>query len=142
MQVEILLPGPPADKRFVQLAGESSYARLLESGARTWHLQPSMLHAKVMTFDGVVANIGCANLNARSTRIDDEIDLVAFDPELVRVLDAQFDEDLERSGEIVAGRWGRRPLPQRAFERARSSSGTRSEVPRRRRGFLRQTRRV
>jgi len=44
--------------------------------------------------------------------------LVAFDPELVRVLDAQFDEDLERSEEIVAGRWGHRPLPQRVFERA------------------------
>ena len=118
VQVEILLPGPHADKRFVQLAGESSYARLLESGVRIWHFQPSMLHAKVMTIDGVVANIGSANLNARSTRLDEEVNLVAFDPELVRVLDAQFDEDLERSEEIVAGRWGRRPLPQRAFERA------------------------
>jgi cardiolipin synthase len=118
VQVEILLPGPHADKRFVQLAGESSYARLLESGVRIWHFQPSMLHAKVMTIDGVVANIGSANLNARSTRLDEEINLVAFDPELVRVLDAQFDEDLERSEEIVAGRWGRRPLPQRAYERA------------------------
>ena len=118
VQVEILLPGPHADKRFVQLAGESSYAHLLESGVRIWHFQPSMLHAKVMTIDGVVANIGSANLNARSTRLDEEINLVAFDPELVRVLDAQFDEDLERSEEIVAGRWGHRPLPQRVFERA------------------------
>lgn len=118
VQVEILLPGPHADKRFVQLAGESSYARLLQRGVRIWHFQPSMLHAKVMTIDGVVANIGSANLNARSTRLDEEVNLVAFDPELVRVLDAQFDEDLERSEEIVAGRWGRRPLPQRAYERA------------------------
>jgi cardiolipin synthase len=118
VQVEILLPGPHADKRFVQLAGESSYARLLESGVRIWLFQPSMLHAKVMTIDGVVANIGSANLNGRSTRLDEEINLVAFDPELVRVLDAQFDEDLERSEEIVAGRWGRRPLPQRVYERA------------------------
>jgi cardiolipin synthase len=117
VQVEILLPGPHADKRFVQIAGESSYAQLLESGVRIWHFQPSMLHAKVMTIDGVVANIGSANLNARSTRLDEEINLVAFDPELVCVLDAQFDEDLERSEEIVAGRWGRRPLPQRAYER-------------------------
>ena len=30
-------------------------------------IQPSMLHAKVMTVDGVVANIGSANLNSRST---------------------------------------------------------------------------
>ena len=44
--------------------------------------------------------------------------VVAFDPELVRVLDAHFEEDLERSEEILAGRWGRRSLPQRAFEGA------------------------
>jgi cardiolipin synthase A/B len=118
VRVEILLPGPHADKRFVQLAGESSYQRLLESGVRIWHFQPSMLHAKVMTIDGAVANIGSANLNARSTALDEEINLVAFDPDLVGLLDAQFDEDLERSEAIAPGRWKRRPVPQRVFERA------------------------
>jgi cardiolipin synthase len=72
----------------------------------------------VMTIDGVVANIGSANLNARSTALDEEINLVAFDPDLVGLLDGQFDEDLERSEEIVVGRWKRRPVPQRVFERA------------------------
>ena len=122
MRVEILLPGPNADKRFVQLAGESSYAQLLESGVRIWHFQPSMLHAKIMTIDGVVANIGSANLNSRSTELDEEINLVAFDPDLVRVLDAQFDDDLERSEEIVAGRWEHRSVPQRVLERRQGSS--------------------
>ena len=56
-----------------------------------------MMHAKVMTVDGVVANIGSANLNSRSTACDEEINVVALDPELVQVLDEQFDADLERS---------------------------------------------
>jgi cardiolipin synthase A/B len=116
--VEVLLPGPHIDKRFVQLAGESSYDSLLESGIRIWHFQPSMLHAKIMTVDGVAANIGSANLNARSARLDEEINLVAWDRELVKVLDAHFDEDLERSVEITARHWERRSLPQRALERA------------------------
>jgi cardiolipin synthase A/B len=118
VKVEILLPGRHADKRFVQLAGESSYERLLESGVRIWNFQPSMLHAKVMTVDGVVANIGSANLNARSTELDEEINLVAFDPALVRTLDEQFDDDLERSETIVPGRWKDRSIAQRAMERA------------------------
>ena len=118
VRVEILLPGPHIDKRFVQLAGESSYEALLESGVRIWHFQPSMLHAKIMTIDGVAANIGSANLNARSAKLDEEINLVAWDPELVRVLDAQFDADIERSEEIVAGRWEHRSAPQRTLERA------------------------
>jgi cardiolipin synthase A/B len=118
VEVAILLPGPHADKRFVQLAGESSYRRLLDRGIKIWRFQPSMLHAKIMTVDGVVANIGSANLNARSTELDEEINLVAFDPELVRVLDAQFDEDVGRSTEIVPGRWEDRSLWQRVSERA------------------------
>jgi cardiolipin synthase len=118
VRVEILLPGPHADKRFVQLAGESSFERLLDCGVKIWNFQPSMLHAKIMTVDGVIANIGSANLNARSTELDEEINLVAVDRELVRVLDEQFDEDIERSEAIEPGRWKRRSLPQRAFERA------------------------
>jgi cardiolipin synthase A/B len=118
VRVEILLPGPHADKRLVRLAGESSYGRLLDRGVRIWQFQPSMLHAKVMTVDGIVANVGSANLNARSTELDEEVNLVAFDPSLVRVLDQQFDEDVSRSREIVAGDWHDRSIPRRIEERA------------------------
>ena len=77
-----------------------------------------MLHAKVMTVDGLVANIGSANLNARSTACDEEINVVALDPDLVQILDEQFDEDLERSVRIEPGRWEQRSLPQRVAEQA------------------------
>ena len=115
VSVEILLPGPHADKRFVQLAGQSVYEPLLAHGVRIWHFQPSMLHAKVMTVDGWVANVGSANLNARSTALDEEINLVALDRPLVRLLDDQFDEDLERSEEIDPSRWEDRSLARRAL---------------------------
>jgi cardiolipin synthase len=117
VDVRILLPGPHIDKRFVQLAGESSFERLLDSGVKIWRFQPSMLHAKIMTVDRVVANIGSANLNARSTELDEEVNLVAVDPDIVRVLDAHFDEDLERSEPIDPGRWQRRSVPRRLVER-------------------------
>jgi len=44
--------------------------------------------------------VGSANLNARSTRLDEEINVVAIDPELTRTLDRQFDEDLTRSSAV------------------------------------------
>jgi cardiolipin synthase len=100
VEVEILLPGPHADKRFVQLASRECFAPLLEAGVRIWTFQPTMLHAKVMTVDGVVANIGSANLNARSTRLDEEINVVAIDREVTSVLDRQFEEDLTRSAPV------------------------------------------
>jgi cardiolipin synthase len=114
--VEILLPGPHGDKRFVQLAGQAVYERLLEHGVRVWHYQPTMLHAKVMTVDGLVANVGSANFNARSTELDEEINLVALDPDLVRLLDRQFDADLERSEQIQPGRWKDRSIGRRVLE--------------------------
>jgi cardiolipin synthase A/B len=118
LEVEILLPGRHGDKRFVQVAGEAKYARLLDAGVNLWNFEPSMLHAKVMTVDGCISNVGSANLNARSTEHDEEINLVVMDPTITRILDAQFDEDLERSERIESGRWRSRPLHQRAFERA------------------------
>ena len=116
VSVEVLLPGPGADKRFVQLASERSYASLLDAGLRLWNFQPSMLHAKIMTIDGMIANVGSANLNARSTQLDEEINVVVLDPDVVSVLDAHFDEDLERSVALEKRRWARRPLGQRAAE--------------------------
>lgn len=116
VSVEILLPGPHGDKRFVQIAGQSVYEPLLEHGVRIWQFQPSMLHAKVLTVDGQVASLGSANFNARSTELDEEINLVVLDPGLVEDLDAQFDEDVRRSEEIAAGRWKDRSAARRAIE--------------------------
>lgn len=117
VKVEILLPGPHADKRFVQVAAESRYAGLLNCGVNIWNYQPSMLHAKIMTVDGLVANVGSANFNARSTELDEEINLVIMDDDVVATLDAQFDEDLERSEAIEPARWEDRSVHQRILER-------------------------
>jgi cardiolipin synthase A/B len=116
VEVEILLPGPHADKRLVQLAGEATYRELLDHGVILWTFQPSMLHAKVMTVDGTIANVGSSNLNERSAQCDEEINLVILDDDVVRKLDQHFDEDLERSVRIVPGRWKRRPALQRVAE--------------------------
>lgn len=116
VNVQILLPGPNDDKRFVQLAGESDYSELLARGIELWTYQPSMLHAKIMTVDGHIANVGSANLNTRSLHADEEINLVALDPEVVDTLDDHFDDDLEQSIRIIPGRWHKRSVAQRAAE--------------------------
>jgi cardiolipin synthase len=120
VDIQILLPGPGADKRFVQLAGEADYCRLLDEGIKVWCYQPSMLHAKILTIDGNVSMIGSANFNARSTSLDEEVDIVAFDRDVTSTLDAHFDADLEFSEEIDPSRWRRRRFDQVALERAAS----------------------
>jgi cardiolipin synthase len=100
----------------VQLAGEAEYGRLLDAGVRISCFQPSMLHAKVMTVDGVVSMVGSANFNTRSVSWDEEIEFVVIDPDLTAVLDGQFDDDLDRSIALERGRWHRRSSWQRAAE--------------------------
>lgn len=117
VRVEILLPGPFADKRFVQLSGEADYEALLSAGVKIWHYQPTMLHAKVMTVDGLVANVGSANLNNRSMALDEEINVVVIDPAVVQILDEHFEEDRSRSIAIEPGRWEHRSIAQRVAER-------------------------
>jgi cardiolipin synthase A/B len=117
VKVQILLPGPFADKRFVQLAAEVNYEGLIESGVELWNFQPSMMHAKIMTVDGQVANVGSANFNSRSLNCDEEINMVIFDHSIVRTLDSQFDDDLERSVRIDPSRWKERSVLQRAKEK-------------------------
>jgi cardiolipin synthase len=117
VEVEILLPGPHADKRFVQLAGEADYGVLLDAGVQVWSFQPSMLHLKMMTVDGIVSNIGSANLNSRSMALDEEINIAVIDAALTATLDAHFDEDLARSVRIQPVRWSRRSFGQQLAER-------------------------
>lgn len=117
VEVELLNPGPHTDHRISQLAGEDVYAALLECGITIRRYMPTMLHAKVVTVDGVLSTIGSANFNHRSLARDDEICLNVLDPALTALLDGDFDHDAERS-EIIGGpdAWERRSLLQRAGE--------------------------
>ncbi|MDP9022656.1 MAG: phospholipase D-like domain-containing protein [Actinomycetota bacterium] len=117
VEVDILLPGVHADKRVAQIAGEQCYEQLMECGVGIYNYQRTMLHPKVMTIDGVVANVGSSNFNSRSFSEDDEVDAVIFDRNVVEVLDAHFDEDLTWSEEMQPGRWDERSLTQRTLER-------------------------
>jgi cardiolipin synthase len=114
--VEILLPGPHTDQRACQLAGQYHYARLLDAGVSIRQYQPTMMHAKIITVDGVASLIGSTNFNRRSMDHDEEVMLAVLDEEFTAGLDRDFDADLERSVAIDRARWKRRAALQRARE--------------------------
>ena len=71
-----------------------------------------MMHAKVMTVDGIAAVVGSSNFNRRSLDHDEEVVLIALDRDLTATLDAHLDEDFERSERDrphAGGATGRRP---------------------------------
>ncbi|MFF5265152.1 phosphatidylserine/phosphatidylglycerophosphate/cardiolipin synthase family protein [Actinomadura viridis] len=116
VEVELLLPGPHADKRVSLLAGRQHYDRLLADGVRIWEFTPSMMHAKIITMDGIVSLVGSTNFNRRSMDHDEEVVLAVIDRDLTATLDAHFEDDLARSERIAPGRWKRRSVLHRAGE--------------------------
>ena len=116
VDVELLLPGPHADKRVSQLTSEGNYERLVDCGVGVFTFRPSMMHAKVMTVDGVASVVGSSNFNRRSMDHDEEVVLVALDEQLTATLDAHLDDDLGRSEQIDLTRWRNRSAAQRALE--------------------------
>jgi cardiolipin synthase len=117
VEVQILVPGPHADKRFVRLAGEACYAELLEAGIDVRTYDTSMMHAKIVTVDRTLATIGSTNFNQRSTRLDEETNVVVFDRHVVSVLDDHFEHDLESSTVVEPAEWSERGPVQRLGER-------------------------
>ena len=116
--MRVLVPGDHADKRIVQVAGEQNYDTLLEAGVRIFRYCPTMIHAKIMTADGIVATVGSGNFDQRSLGINEEANIVVFDEGTTQIFDTQFEEDLERSDEVHPADWEERGPVQRAAETA------------------------
>ena len=117
VRVRVLHPGEHTDKRLPQLDGEQSYESLLECGVEIYRYEKTMLHAKVMTVDGHVADVGSANFNDRSVRWDEELDVVVFDEGLVQRLNDDWDEDVQHASRMTLEEWRERGIVQRVQEK-------------------------
>jgi cardiolipin synthase len=118
VDVRILTGGPHQDKQLAREAGHSSYERMLESGVRIFEYQQAKMHAKVITIDGIWANVGSSNLESRSLLLNDEINISMQHASVVSELEQNFHDDLEVSQELDLQSWRRRPLRKRAREYA------------------------
>jgi cardiolipin synthase len=116
VDVEVLLPGKNADQRFVQLAAEAQFQKLMDAGVRIWSYEPTMIHAKIVLVDDAVACVGSANFDRRSMKLNHEVEVVVSDPSVCAVLDGHYDEDVANSILIEEARWAHRSLGQRVQE--------------------------
>jgi cardiolipin synthase len=118
VDVRVLVPGDHADKRIVQVAGEEKFEELLEAGVRIFRYCPTMIHAKILTADGVVGTTGSGNFDQRSLGINEESNIVILDEATVQILNQHFDDDIERSEELHPASWDERGPIQKVAEAA------------------------
>jgi cardiolipin synthase len=116
VDVQIMMPGNTTDKDIARVAGDHSFDPLLDANIDLWYYQQTMLHAKIITIDGVLSCIGSANFNHRSMLKDDEVNVVILDEKVTQELNTHFSEDLEYCSKVEKGRWKKRSLLKRLTE--------------------------
>lgn len=116
VDVRLLLPGPHHDQPLTESAGRTAYGRLLEGGVKIFEYQPTMIHAKTMVVDGLFSMFGSSNLDARSSEINEEIDVVVYEENFGREMEAAFEADLQRAREYTYEDFKGRSLWERVVE--------------------------
>jgi cardiolipin synthase len=116
VDVRVLAPNRLTDVPSVRLAGRDRYAELLRAGVRIYEYQPAMMHAKTFVADGIWSSVGSMNFDNRSTALNDEANLVVYDPRLGARLDSVFRDDLTHSREILLPEFSRRPWLDKLLE--------------------------
>ena len=83
---------------------------LLQSGVRVWYQQPPFAHTKLLAVDGYYCQIGSANLDARSLRLNFELNMEVFNPDVHDQITAHIDRAIIMGKEITAKELAALPL--------------------------------
>lgn len=116
IKIELILPGPVADQRWVRLASRRNYLKLLKAGVRIHEYRPGMTHVKAMIVDSLWAVLGTTNIDNRSFEHNDEINVALRDEAIAVRLKADFEQDMAQSQEITLEVWRRPPLWEKLIE--------------------------
>lgn len=116
VDVRLLLPGENNDQPLTKSAGRAAYGRMLEGGVKIFEYQPSMIHTKSMVVDGYFAMLGSSNFDARSSEINEELDVVVADDKFGHEMETVFEKDLREAREYTLQEFKNRSWWERTTE--------------------------
>lgn len=112
VQIDIVLPRE-SDVRVVDFATRAQLWQVLGTGARVWLTPPPFDHTKLMVVDDYWSFIGSANWDARSLRLNFELNVECYDRNLARQISDIADQRIAESRPLDAESLDARSLPQR-----------------------------
>ena len=115
VDVALLVP-EKCDHFYLTHVMRSYYADLLPHGVRIYEYQPRMLHAKVLTVDGLYTSTGSANLDIRSLRINFELNVLVACRDLTKDVDRLFTGNAGEAREVTLDAYERRPFRHKMAE--------------------------
>jgi cardiolipin synthase len=110
VEVDILLPGT-SDLPHVQWAAWGQLWQALERGCRVWASSGPFDHTKLMVVDGAWTLLGSANWDARSLRLNFELNVECYSAELGARMERLVRSRLEAARAVTAEQLNARSLP-------------------------------
>ncbi len=112
LRVEVILPAKN-NLCYVHWATFHLLPGLLQAGVRVFYQPPPFDHTKLLLVDDYYAQIGSANLDTRSLRLNFELNMEIFDTSFSREMTEHFTDVLHNSREIFRAELDDLPLWQR-----------------------------
>jgi cardiolipin synthase len=98
-RVDIVLPSVN-NLPFIQWATNNMLYELLFWGANIYFQPPPFVHSKLFVADGHYAQIGSANMDPRSLKLNFELNVEIFDANMVEDIAGYVEEKIQRSRQI------------------------------------------
>jgi cardiolipin synthase len=118
VRIRVLVPDKYTDSKVVRVISKREWGPLLESGIEISTYEPTMLHTKMLIFDGLMVSVGSTNFDTRSFELNDEASLNVYDTEFAKQMTAVFEADLKSSVRYSLDEWRSRSWLERAAEAA------------------------
>lgn len=109
VRVDIVLPGKN-NLPFVHWASRALWWQVLEHGCHVWLTPPPFDHSKLMIVDGHWVLFGSANWDARSLRLNFELNVECYGREFAQRMESVFERKLRRAREVTLAEADGRPL--------------------------------
>ncbi|MGH7975835.1 MAG: phospholipase D-like domain-containing protein, partial [Limisphaerales bacterium] len=110
VRVDIILPAKN-NLPFVQWASRAMWWQMLERGCRIWLTPPPFDHSKLMIVDGHWVLLGSANWDARSLRLNFELNVECYGREFAQEMEKIIEKKISTAREVTLAEVDGRSLP-------------------------------
>jgi len=110
VRVDIILP-VKNNLPYVHWASRAMWWQVLERGCRLWLTPPPFDHSKLMLVDGHWVLLGSANWDARSLRLNFELNVECYGRDLAHELAGVIEKKVRGAREVTLAEADGRPLP-------------------------------
>ena len=100
MRVDIILPAKN-NLPYVHWASRSLWWQVLERGCHLWLTPPPFDHSKLMTVDGHWVLLGSANWDARSLRLNFELNVECYDRTFAQEMEKIVAQKMSAAHEVT-----------------------------------------